>query len=201
MLKEAAQIQMLIIAAIIYLKRICHVKPPTSAWFCSRWLPEISIAAIFPVILQILLSVHYHLYWLSPAADTSPAPSSCHQDSAGQFVLSKEGRMVGQECKQDSTAQPDDILPLTCPLSLLGLHRAGVGLSLLILGSGRPTALGSMFVFRRRKLHQGPSSLKNEPSTDRELYKQCDVVGITVIMPSVCWGGTRSQALCRCFKN
>lgn len=166
---EVAQIQMLIIAAIIYLKGICHVKPPTSAWFCSRWLPEISIAAIFPVILQILLSVHYHLYWLSPAADTSPAPSSCHPDSAGQFVLSKGGRMLGQECKYDLTAPPEDILLPTCPLSWLGPHRAGVKLSLLILGSGRPTAMRSIFVLRRRKLQQGPSSLQNEPFTDGQL--------------------------------
>lgn len=62
MLIEAAQMQMLIIAAIICLRGLRHAKPPTSAWLCSRWLPEISIAAIFPVILQILLSVHYHLY-------------------------------------------------------------------------------------------------------------------------------------------
>lgn len=166
MLIEAAQIQMLIIAAIICLRGLRHAKPPASAWLCSRWLPEISIAAIFPVILQILLSVHYHLYWLSPAAGTSPAPSFCHHDLAGQFVVSKGEKKLGQECKCDSISQPEGILLPTCPLSWLGPYRARAGLFLLILGSGGPTALECMLVIRRRKLWQGLSSLRYKPFTE-----------------------------------
>ena len=51
MLSKTTEIKTLIIAAIVCLQRICPMKGPTSACFCSRWLPEISIAASFPVIL------------------------------------------------------------------------------------------------------------------------------------------------------
>ena len=135
LLREATGTKALLTAAACLSPQDAHVAWSTPACFCSRWLPEIPIAAIFPAILQVPFSAHYHLCWLSPAAGAA-ALSSCPQGLAGRSVVSEEENagLGGQGREQPA---PPGQSPFRTLGSRPGAHRrGGTGCGILGWGAG-----------------------------------------------------------------